>query len=75
MAKKSKYPLEKVTMNIVRGNKEILEKYYHALGWSVAARMILNRYCEKLEELESQEVGVSIDLKDIEIPIADLIED
>lgn len=46
--------VKKVTLNMVAGDKEILERYYPNCGWSVAARQILHRHCQRLEALARQ---------------------
>ena len=56
MARPQGVPLEKVTLNLHTGDKEILRKFWHAKGWSVAAREIIHNACKKLEELDSQQV-------------------
>lgn len=49
-------PLEKVTLNLLAGDKQVLEQYYHSMGWSVAARTIIHNVCNKLREMDSQHV-------------------
>lgn len=56
MPKASEVPLQKVTLNLVEGDKDLLASYYGNLGWSVAAREIIHRFCAKLREKDSQEV-------------------
>ena len=56
MPKASEVPLQKVTLNLVEGDKDLLASYYGNLGWSVAAREIIHRFCVKLREKDSQEV-------------------
>ena len=51
-----KEPLQKVTLNLVVGDKETLADFHPAMGWSVAARRIIHNYCAKLRERDSQEV-------------------
>jgi len=48
--------LEKVTLNINRGDKEILQQFFAQLGWSVAARLVINKFCRRLAEKENQTV-------------------
>lgn len=67
MAKKSGRKLEKVTFNLFAGDKETLIDFFSAVGWSVAARIILHKFCKKLRELDSQKIGSPSELK-IEIP-------
>ena len=54
MARPSGPPLEKVTLNLLAGDKQVLEQYYHIMGWSVAARLIIHNVCNKLREMDSQ---------------------
>ena len=68
MARRRQEPLEKVTLNITEGDKETLANFYPALGWSVAARIILNKACNRLRELESQEVVADTAALDIKLP-------
>lgn len=66
MARPRGVPLEKVTLNLHAGDKEILRKFWHAKGWSVAAREIIHNACKKLEELDSQQVlsgGPKLDIE------------
>jgi hypothetical protein len=42
------------------------------MGWSVAARQIIDDYCRRLEELESQEVKAGGKPLDIKIPLRNL---
>lgn len=64
MPKRAKDPLEKVTLNIVAGDKETLASFYPTIGWGVAARQILNNFCEQLrregESVERKEITVSV---------------
>ena len=71
----STIPLEKVTINLVEGDKETLGAFYHELGWSVAAREIIHIHCSKLRELESQEVQPKAIEMEIEIPFLKEAED
>lgn len=69
MSRVAEAPLEKVTLNIVEGDKETLQRFYHSMGWSVAARRILNDYCEQLRKLANHEgkaLSVKIDLSRLE---------
>lgn len=53
--RKSKEELEKVTLNITKGDKETLATFHSTIGWSVAARALINKYCEWLrKEAESK---------------------
>ena len=63
-------PLEKVTLNLVAGDKDVLLQFYHHLGWSVAARQIIHTYCEKLRRLTDGEgkatLNITVDLSALE---------
>lgn len=45
---------EKVTLNLEPGDKDILAAFYPQLGWSVAARRLINNFCKKLRESEKE---------------------
>jgi len=60
--------LEKVTLNLCAGDKDMLASYYSVMGWSVAARKIIHRFCEVLRETDSQEVQTEIGSLDIKMP-------
>lgn len=65
MARKSTIKLEKVTINLVAGDKSILMDFFPAIGWSVAARTIIHRFCKRLAEIDSQKVkatGLNVDI-------------
>lgn len=48
-------------MNMYPEDKETLEKFFPKLGWSPAARAIIQKVCKKLREKEQREnVGSSI---------------
>ncbi len=64
--------LDKVTLNIIRGDKEVLESFFPAKGWSVAVRELIHNICERLRESDSQEVLSNSNPLDIEIPLEDL---
>lgn len=49
--------LTKVTLNLVEGDRETLSAYYPHMGWSVAARELINRYCTQLRVLERQNLS------------------
>ncbi len=61
-------PLQKVTLNLQAGDKDTLISFHTAKGWSVAAREIIHKYCERLREKDSQEIQTSIDDLDIKPP-------
>lgn len=50
MPKAAEYDLEKVTLNIVKGDKETLGTFYAKLGWSVAARELIHKHCNELRK-------------------------
>ena len=60
--------LEKVTLNLVEGDKLILSAFYPETGWSPAARQIINTYCNALREIESQKVKPETLKIEIELP-------
>ncbi len=70
MAKQSREELEKVTLNLYEGDRDILAAFYPALGWSVAARKILHRFCDRLRQhdtpVDISQFIDSIDVKGIE---------
>ena len=68
MSKVDKLPLTKVTLNLVKGDKEILSRFYPTLGWSVAARRIIQKFAKQLLEREAQEVATSDEPLDIDLP-------
>ena len=68
MPRESGINLEKVTLNLVSGDKELLASYYSAMGWSVAARKIVHKYCQTLREKDSQEVQANSSNLDIALP-------
>ena len=75
MSRESGIDLEKVTMNLHAGDKEVLSTFYSQLGWSVAARKIIHKYCNVLREKDSQQIRAVAESLDIEIPsIADIKE-
>ena len=62
-------PLEKVTLNLVEGDKEVLLRFYHSMGWSVAARKVIHTYCEKLRKIadtDSTSLNITVDLSTLE---------
>lgn len=76
MPRPVKAPLQKVTLNLIEGDRDILNNFFPAQGWSVAARAIINRFCRALLERESQsqsdqKLDVSIPLDNIEGPSND----
>ncbi len=64
MPRVKKEELQKVTLNLSMGDKDILSQFFPAVGWSVAARRIINRACRRLQESESQSesTGGKIDI-------------
>lgn len=81
MSRPKGVPLEKVTLNLCTGDKEILQKFWHTKGWSVAAREIIHSACKKLQEIESQQVisgganlNITLDKDQLPTKIAESIE-
>lgn len=72
MPSKVNSQLKKVTLNLFAGDKETLQSFFPAKGWSVAARELLNNICRRLRESDSQEVLGGAEPLDIEIPLEDL---
>lgn len=64
MPRVKKEELQKVTLNLTMGDRDVLSKFFPAVGWSVAARRIINRACRRLQESESQSAprGEKIDI-------------
>ena len=64
MPRVKKEELQKVTLNPSMGDKDTLSKFFPAVGWSVAARRIINRACRRLKESDSQSepTGGKIDI-------------
>ncbi len=60
--------LEKVTLNLHAGDKEILTSYYSVMGWSVAARKIIHKFCDVLREKDSQEVQAGSKDLNVDVP-------
>lgn len=54
MPRVKKEELQKVTLNLSQGDRDTLARFFPAVGWSVAARRIINRACRRLQESESQ---------------------
>ena len=55
MPRKSSKPLDKRILNLYEGDAELLEKFYHKIGWSVAIRELTHAHCNKLRERISRE--------------------
>ena len=53
--RKAEAPLEKKTLNLTKGDADILHQFYPQLGWSVAARQIIRKHCKALEERANKE--------------------
>lgn len=47
--------LQKVTLNLLEGDREILAAFFPGAGWSVAARTIIHKYCMSLLEEEARQ--------------------
>lgn len=69
MPPKSRLPLEKVTLNLVAGDKETLELFHPAKGWSVGARGYIHDICKQLREMDSQEVLANSELLNVNISL------
>ena len=52
--RKSNDTLEKVTLNLAKGDKDTLAAFHPDLGWSVAAREVIKRYCNILRSEEEK---------------------
>ena len=68
---KSSVPLEKVTLNLFKGDKDTLAAFYPSRGWSVAAREIIEDHCaalraEEAQKLERKHIEVDVDLTPLE---------
>lgn len=50
MARRKQDDLQKVTFNLVKGDRDTLDQHFPSVGWSVAARRIINKACRKLRE-------------------------
>ena len=61
-------PLQKVTLNLLAGDKDTLCSFYTAKGWTVAARDIIHDHCVWLREKDSQEIQKSIEGLNIKPP-------
>ncbi len=72
MPPKVKSPLEKVTLNLFAGDKDTLQSFFPAKGYSVALRELINNICRRLRESDSQEVLGGVEPLDVEIPLEDL---
>lgn len=64
--RKSNDPLEKVTLNLVEGDKDILAAFHPDLGWSVACREVIKRYCATLRSEEQK--SLTLRPMDVEVP-------
>lgn len=51
---KPRNDLEKVTLNLNKGDKDVLALFYPSVGWSVAARKIIALHCDRLREQEAE---------------------
>lgn len=58
---------QKVTLNLVEGDKETLQKFYASMGWTVAARILIHKYCKALREQEGKAKVFSDDLDNVEL--------
>ena len=67
---KSRDPLEKVTLNLFKGDKDTLVAFHPTAGWSVAARDIINKYCNQLREQEEEQ----LELREVTVKVPPLPE-
>ena len=74
MPRESGVELEKVTINLHTGDKETLASFYSVMGWTVAARRIIHKFCEVLREKDSQEIQANAKPLDVDIPSIEDIE-
>ncbi len=72
MPPKVKSPLEKVTLNLFVGDKDTLQSFFPAKGYSVALRELIHNICRRLRESDSQKVLGGAEPLDVEIPLEDL---
>lgn len=68
MPREPKVVLEKVTLNLVAGDRDILAAFNPASGWSVAARNLIHRHCELLREKDSQEIVSDVSKLTVKMP-------
>lgn len=57
MPKKSDIPLQTVTLNLVKGDREILQEFYPHHSYQVVTRLLVRRHCKRLLE-RANEQGV-----------------
>lgn len=67
--------LEKVTINLHVGDKETLTNFYSVMGWTVAARRIIHKFCDVLREKDSQEIQANSKPLDVDVPSVEDIEE
>jgi hypothetical protein len=71
---RQKQDLEKVTIRLHEGDKDILEKYYPRSGYNPVIRQLVRRHIKQLEEKfnttrsQADDTADTIDLNDIELP-------
>lgn len=49
-------PIIRVSLNLFEGDREILQRFYPKMKWSVALRQLVHNHCKKLENKESKEL-------------------
>ena len=60
--------LEKVTVRIHRGDREILKQFYPSMGYNEAMRILIHNHCKALQERANlAEDEATTDLPDINI--------
>ena len=64
MPRKSPVPLELVTLNLVKGDREVLERFYpKPVGYQMAIRALVNQHVKALLERESRTDGALPDAR------------
>lgn len=46
----------RISANLFEGDREVLQRFFPKIGWSVAMRQLVHNYCKKLENKESKEL-------------------
>lgn len=52
--------LRKVTLNLVEGDREIIQSFYPRMGYQQAIRQIIHQYCRGLQERANQEIKQNV---------------
>lgn len=69
MKRKENYPLQKVTLNLRKGDWDYLRTVHGRLGASKVIREIVIGHCERAKESAAQRA------KDIQVPMEGILED